>query len=326
MTGKLLKEGPRALGREARGLIGVEHRTARGWERQPEWLAGLLRIAETVANGPEEVRRRAVVITPHPSQVVALLVAHLALSSFQARQVSDRWWQEHPSPAAVRVLNSGAELLVLREVVSGPGGDFSLRFAAPDAELLVPSASVGLLDPIPVEDLTGEVVAQRLNFETAKFRSILDFLGREGVRYALGGSTPVAVVGRKNETRAQLEQNWVRNQDGGSASLAAIARVEELAHASSARSRWLSADDAASGDANEGSLLILNGGQVVTATVHDLDEHPWIAVLDRASTSLGDAVAQVEQYYFSVETRRLELPEGVALGKGHEVLLFEELA
>lgn len=175
-----------------------------------------------------------------------------------------------------------------------------------------------------MEDLPGDPVARRLNFDTERFRSILDFLGRDGVRYALGGRSAVAVVGRKDETRAQLEHNWVRNPDGGSARLAAIARVRELAHAASSRSRWLSADAAASGEADAGSLLILHGGQVVTATVHDLDDHPWIAVLDRASTSLSDAVAQVEQYYFSVESRRLKIPEDVVVGKGHEVLLFEE--
>lgn len=314
------------LGRAVRGIVGVEHQSARGWESQPEWLSGLLRISEMVAEAPRGSRRRAVIITPHPSQLVALMVAHLVVMRFQSHRLPTKWWEHVPTPkVAVRHLDGGAEMLVFRQVVAKQGDDFSLRFGtSKGTKFMLPARDVRDVVPIPPDVLPDAPQARILNLGSDRFASVTDYFGLEAVPYALGCDASVAVVGRKDETRAQLEGNRVRNAGGGTASLAALARVKELAHATSFRSRWLSADDAASGGAEEGSLLILNGGQAVTATVHDLEDHPWIAVLDRASTSLGDAVAQAEQYYFSVETRRLEVPDDVMLGKGHEVLLFEE--
>jgi hypothetical protein len=316
------------LDRTSVGLVGVQHLSEYGWMEQPEWLSGLLRIAETVAEALDDVRRRAVIITPHASQVVALIAAHLALRRFRSRSMPERWWDHEPRPvAAVRHLTSGSELLLLREIVRSPGGEVALRFEAPYSALMsVPSGMAGRIVPIPLEELSEGVVPTYIDPDTWRFADVVDFLGRDGVLYALSRHAPVTVVGRKDETRAQLEGNWVRNAEGGSASLAAIARVKEFARATSFRSRWLSADHATSGRAEPGSLLILSGGTTVTAAVHELDEHPWIAVLDRSSPSLAGAVAQIEQYYFSVETRRLEAPDDVVLAKGHEVLIFEEPA
>lgn len=254
------------------------------------------------------------------------MVAHLAVRRFQSNRLPVQWWDHVPTPkVAVRHLDGGAEMIVFRQFVAKPGDDFSLRFGtSKGTRFMLPARNVRDVVPIPYEMTPDDQEARTLNLGSERFASVTEYFGLEAVPYAIGNDASVAVVGRKDETRAQLESNRVRNAQGGTASLAALARVKELAHATSFRSRWLSAEDAASGEAEDGSLLILNGGQVVTATVHDLDDHPWIAVLDRASTSLGDAVAQVEQYYFSVETHRLEVPGDVVLGKGHEILMFEE--
>lgn len=217
--------------------------------------------------------------------------------------------------------------MLFREVVRKANGDVSLRFGTSrGTRFTLPSRNVADVVPIPHDVLPDVMEARVFDLRAGRFASILDYFGLEAVPYALGNDGSIAVVGRKDETRAQLEGNRVMREDGGNASLAALARVKELAHSTSFRSRWLSAEDATSGGADAEGLLILNGGQAVTSVVHDLDDHPWIAVLDRASTSLADSVAQVEQYYFSVETRRLEPPDGIVFAKGNEVLLFEEPA
>ena len=317
----------RGLDQESRGLIGVQHKSARGWETQPQWLVGLLRIAEIVADASVNGRRRAVIITPHSSQVVSLLVSHLVLCRFQSRVVPQQWWNHGSLPiAAVRHLTYDSELLLLRELVRSADGGVALRFEAPNSTvMLVPSESAGQIVPIPDQELPDGAIAARLNIETRRFASIIDFLGRDaGVRYALGNDATVAVVGRKDETRAQLEGNTVRTAEGRSATLADIARMKEFAHSTSFRSRWISVDHATSGRVEPGTVLILNGGPNVSAAVHEIDVHPWIAVLDRSSASLAGAVADLEQYYYSVETRRLAIPDEIVLASGHEVLIFEE--
>jgi hypothetical protein len=316
------------LGATALGLLGVQHQTARGWEPQPEWLSGLLRVGEVVVDGHSDVRRRAVIITPHPSPVVALLSAHLALRRFQASRLPDRWWDHEPTPkAAVRLRSGVAELLLFRQAERRPGGDVTLRFGTSRGTRLMVSEEKAIdLVPIPYEVLPDPSKAKMLDLRKRVFDGVHDFLGMASIPYALGTDTSVTVVGRKDETRHQLEQNSVRDSRGGVARLAALARVKEFAHANSYRSRWLSPEGAASGEADEGSLLILNGGAAVGAAVHDLEDHAWIAVLDRSSPSLTEAVHQVEQYYYSVETDRIELPSDIALPRGHEILLFEEPA
>jgi hypothetical protein len=312
----------------AQGLLGVHHQTANGFEPQPAWLAGLLRVGEIVADGPQDVRRRAVIITPHPSALVALLTAHLALRRFQASRLPEAWWDHDPTPrAAVRLRSGDAELLLFRQVERRAGGEVSLRFGTSrGTRLMVSADKASDLVPIPYEVLPDPSKAKVLDLSRRVFDGVHDFLGLASIPYALGTDSSVTVVGRKDETRLQLEQNAVRDARGGVARLDAIARVKELAHANSYRARWLSPESVASGDADEGSVLILNGGAAAGALVHELDGHPWIAVLDRSSPSLVEAVHQVEQYYYSVETERLELPEGVELTRGHEVLLFEEPA
>jgi hypothetical protein len=316
------------LGALAMGLLGVEHETARGWESQPQWLRGLLRVGEVVADGNAGVRRRAVIITPHPSPVVALLVAHLALRRFQASRISDQWWNHEPPPkAAVRWRGDDAELLLFRRVERKPSGGVTLRFGTSQGLRLDVSADdAAEFEPIPFEALPNPGKARVLDLDKKVFESAYDFLGMACIPYALGTDASVTVVGRKDETRLQLEHNSVRDPRAGVARLAALARVKEFAHANSYRSRWLSPEGVASGEADDGSVLILNGGAAVGAAVHDLEGHPWIAVLDRSSPSLTEAVHQVEQYYYSVETDRVELPSDVALPKGHEILLFEEPA
>lgn len=316
------------LGEAAGGLIGVDHRTGRGWESQPEWLTSMLRIADVVASSPEGVRRRAVIVTPHPSPLVALIAAHVAVRRFESSRLPSDWWDHEPTPrAAVRMQHGEAELLLFRQVERKSDGDFSLRFGtARGTRLMVSSRQARELVPIPVEVLPDPSKAQMLDMSRTVFDSTYDYLRGESIPYALGTDASLAIVGRKDETRAQLENNSVRNQNGGVADLAALARVKELAHAASHRSRWVSPEAAGSGAVDEDGLLILNGGPAVSATIHDLEDHPWIAVLDRASPSLAEAVSQVEQYYFSVETQRIDMPAGTLLAKGHEVLLFEELA
>jgi len=316
------------LGTAARGLLGVQHETARGWEQQPGWLAGLLRVGELIADGPAEVRRRAVIITPHPSPVVALLAAHLALRRFQSSQLPDEWWDHEPTPKAALRLRSGhAELLLFRQVERRPGGEVALRFGTSrGTRLMVSGERASELVPIPYEVLPDPSKAKMLDLSKKVFDGVHDFLSMASIPYALGTDTSVTIVGRKDETRLQLEQNTVRNERGGVARLAALARVKEFAHANSYRTRWVSPESAASGEADDGSVLILNGGASVGAVVHDLEDHSWIAVLDRSSPSLIEAVHQVEQYYYSVDTDRLELPGEIVLPRSHEVLLFEEPA
>lgn len=316
------------LGAIAQGLVGVDHRTSRGWEPQPEWLSGLLRLSELVADGPEGVRRRAVIVTPHPSPLVALIAAHLAVRRYEATRLPAEWWEHDPAPrAAVRMQRGEAELLLFRQREWKSDGDFSLRFGTSrGSKLMVPSQHAAELVPIPYSVLPDPSRAQMLDLSKAVFDSVYDYFGGESIPYALGTDDSLAIVGRKDETRAQLENNSVRNRKNGVAELSALARVKELAHARSYRARWVSPEAAASGEVDEGCMLILNGGQAVSAAINELDDHPWIAVIDRASPSLGEAISQVEQYYFSVETERIESPVGMALAKGHEVLLFEELA
>lgn len=310
------------------GLRGVQHQTARGWEPQPAWLTGLLRLGEVVAGGPSDVRRRALIVTPHPSQVVALLAAHLALRRFQMARLPDQWWDHEPAPkAAIRWRGDAAELLLFRRVERKPSGRITLRFGTSQGMRLdVSSEDAAEFEPIPYEVLSEPGRARLLDLDKRIFDSVYDFLGMASIPYALGKEASVTVVGRKDETRLQLEANAVRDPQAGVASLAALARVQQYAHANSFRSQWLSPEAAASGEAGEGSLLILNGGAAVGAAVHDLEDNPWIAVLDRSSPSLVEAVHQVEQYYYSVETDRMELPSDVVVPKGHEVLLFEEEA
>lgn len=316
------------LGEDTRGLVGVDHRTGGGWESQPEWLSSMLRIADVVADSPEGVRRRAVIVTPHSSPLVALIAAHIAVRRFECSRLPTNWWDHEPTPrAAVRIQHGEAELLLFRQVERKGDGDFSLRFGTSrGTRLMVSSRHARDLIPIPVEILPDPSRAQMLDLNRTVFGSTYDYFRGQSIPYALGTEASLAIVGRKDETRAQLENNSVRNPHGGVADLAALARVKELAHAASHRSRWVSPEAAVSGAVREGSLLILNGGPAVTATIHDLEDHPWIAVLDRASPSLAEAVSQVEQYYFSVKTQRIDIPTGALLGKGHELLLFEELA
>lgn len=310
------------------GLRGVQHQTARGWEPQPAWLTGLLRVGEVVAGGSSDVRRRALIVTPHPSQVVALLAAHLALRRFETSRLPHDWWEHEPRPkAALRIHSGDAELLLLRDVERRSGGEVSLRFGTSrGTRLMIAAAKASDLVPIPIEVLPDPSKARMLDLRKKVFAGVQDFLGMSSIPYALGSDSSVTIVGRKDETRLQLEKNSVRHPTGGVARLSSLARVKEFAHANSYRSRWLSPEGAASGEAGEGSLLILNGGAAVGAAVHDLEDNPWIAVLDRSSPSLVEAVHQVEQYYYSVETERMELPSDVVVPKGHEVLLFEEEA
>jgi hypothetical protein len=310
----------------ARGLLGVEHQTSNGWQAQPRWLTGLLRIGEIVADGPVDAKRRAVIITPHPSQLVALLAAHLSLRRFETARLPEQWWDHEPTPkAAVRWRSDKVELLLFRQATRRQSGRVTLRFGTSDGlRLDVSTDDAADFVPIPYEVLPDPERARLLDLDKRVFDSVHDFLGMACVPYALGNDASVTVVGRREDTRRQLEENSVRGPHSGVATLAALARVKEFAHAASYRSRWLSPDSAASGDADEGSILIVNGGTAVGAVVHDLEGHNWIAVLDRSSPSLIEAVHQVEQYYYSVATDRLNLPGDVELGRGHEVLLFEE--
>jgi hypothetical protein len=309
------------------GLLGVEHLTSKGYVSQPEWVAAVLRVADAVSDAPADVRRRAVIVTPHSDAVTALLVAHLALRRYERVRPSERWWELEPTPkAAVRMKGGEAELLLFRAVHHKAGGDFSLRFGtSKGTKLMVPSIDVHEYVPVPAQVMPDPDKARMLDLRSSMFAGIRGFLGREAVPYALSSDPDLVVVGRKDEHRQQLERNSVQAPDGGVATLAAVARVRQFAHGTAYRSRWSSADAVAE-TLSDPATLVLNGGAAVASTIHDLDDHTWIAVLDRSSPSLGEAIHQVEQYYYSVETDRVELPGWPNELRGHEAFLFETAA